>query len=124
MAHAYHVRLMAALSTCACLFLANPAAGEDSNQTAYAAAIKCFIANSVAKGNSHDAGYTAEAAAYETKARESFDIAVTLGKTLGYSGGRINQDMGMAQGQELPKLVQNKAYFRQAVATCKALGLM
>ena len=96
----------------------------NANRTAYDAAIKCFIANSVAKGNSSDAGYAAQAATYETKARESFDIAVTLGKTLGYSGGRINQDMGMAQGVELPKLVQDEAYFRQAVTTCQALGLM
>jgi len=99
-------------------------AGTASDKTAYDAAMQCFIANGVEKGNRRDVGDAKGAAAFEAKAREDFDIAVTLGKTLGFSGNRINQDFGMAQADQLPKLVKDRAYFERTAATCRQLGLM
>lgn len=97
---------------------------ERGNQLAYTAAIRCFVANGAASGEREDAGDAKEAARYERAARRSFDTAVKLGGVLGYSGSRINQDLGLAQAKELPKLVADPAYNRQTMATCRALGLL
>lgn len=107
---------------------ANAVGADDAtaraNTMAYRAAMKCFVANGHAVGLRQRAGDTAKAAVYESKARLSFDTAVKLGRALGYSGDRINEDFGLAQTRELPPMVTDQRYFISAVATCKALGLM
>tara|TARA_R110002051_G_scaffold269600_1_gene329789 strand:- start:4808 stop:5197 length:390 start_codon:yes stop_codon:yes gene_type:complete len=96
----------------------------DASHRAYEAALKCFVANGRAIGLQERAGDLESAARYEQKARLSFDAAVRLGQSLGFSGTRINQDLGIAQGRELPQMVSDTVYFERAVATCRALGLM
>ncbi|MBJ7318051.1 MAG: hypothetical protein JHC96_04550 [Brevundimonas sp.] len=102
------------------------AASGTSNptQAAYDAALRCFVANGRAIGLQERAGNAEAASRYEQKARLSFDTAVRLGQSLGLSGSRINQDLGIAQGRELPQMVNDRRYFEQAVSTCRALGLM
>lgn len=97
---------------------------DQANRAAYGHAMKCFVANGHARGMRQRAGDEAKAAAYETKARMSFDTAVKLGRALGYSGDRMDQDFGLAQTRELPAMVSDQKYFVEAAATCKALGLM
>jgi hypothetical protein len=94
-----------------------------ANRMAYDIAMRCFVANGVARGNSRDAGDPTQAAAYEAKARRSFNAASNLGDALGYTGTRINQDFGMAQADELPKLVNNAGYLKRTLATCASGGL-
>ncbi len=95
-----------------------------AKQQAYGYAMRCFIANGMVLGEHQDAGKTEAANATDAHARRSFDHAVRLGGELGYSGNRIDQDFGLAQARELPKLVQDAAYFKKTTAICKALGLM
>ncbi|MGA0546826.1 hypothetical protein ACO2Q1_16265 [Brevundimonas sp. VNH65] len=94
------------------------------NALAYEAALKCFVANGHASGLRARAGEPQRAAAYDLSARQSFDAATRLGQLLGYSNQRISQDFGLVQSRELPAMVADAAYFRQTVATCRALGLM
>ena len=101
-----------------------PAAAQDSNRLAYEASIKCFVANGLARGERLDAGDTATAAIHETNARRSFDLSFRFGHAVGLSDQHINEDLGLAQGAEMPKMVGNAEYFRDTVATCKAIGLM
>lgn len=100
------------------------AALQRANRMAYDAAIKCFVAASVATGEREDAGDRDAATRYEHSARKSFDTASALGEKLGFSGSRINQDFGMAQAAQLPKLVRDLNYYRDTAAMCRALGLM
>ncbi len=116
------------LVACAC-FCSGTAIGADdpvtrANRMAYDLAIKCFVANGVARGDNLDAGDQAAASVFEAGARKSFDTAGKLGDTLGYSGSQQNEDFGMAQTRELAKFVQDKSYLRKTLATCKAVGLL
>ncbi|HEY4942286.1 MAG TPA: hypothetical protein VII56_12735 [Rhizomicrobium sp.] len=95
-----------------------------ANAMAYEASMKCFVANGHAIGLRKRAGDEAKAALSEAKARQSFDTAQKLGRLLGFSDDRINQDFALAQTRELPPMVTDDSYFLKAVATCKALGLM
>ena len=97
---------------------------QRANRMAYEASMKCFVANGVATGEREDAGDREAAARYERTARKSFNTAVKLGEALGYTGTRINQDFGLAQARELPKLATDGAYNRTTATTCRALGLM
>ncbi|MDP1735992.1 MAG: hypothetical protein Q8L23_00975 [Caulobacter sp.] len=115
----------------ACALCAGPAAAQSgadatarANRMAYDAAMKCFVANGHAIGLRERAGDTVKAAYYETRARLSFDTAMKLGAVLRLSGSRIDQDFRLAQTRELPPMVTDETYFLDAVATCKALGLM
>lgn len=101
-----------------------PTNSRNTAQTAYDSSLRCFVANGRAIGVQERAGDAQAAARYEQKARLSFDTALRLGQSLGFSGTRINQDLGIAQGRELPQMVNDRRYFEQAVATCRALGLM
>jgi hypothetical protein len=117
-----------ALALYTCLGVGSAAANTDdamtrANRMAYDIAMKCFVANGVARGNSRDAGDTAQAAVYEAKARRSFNAASNLGDALKYSDKRVNQDFGLAQTQELPKMVRDGAYLRQTLAICETGGL-
>ncbi|MEJ0027701.1 MAG: hypothetical protein WDN01_16880 [Rhizomicrobium sp.] len=119
---------MAALpAACAFALCAGTAAAQDdavtrANRMAYELAMKCYVANGVARGDNLDAGNAAYAKIFEADARKAFDIAVKLGNALGYSGSRQNQDFGMAEAQELARFVKDKAYLKQTLATCKAAG--
>ena len=93
-----------------------------ANHMAYQLAMKCYVASGVARGDNLDAGNTEYANIFEADARKAFDLAVKLGNVLGYSGSRQNQDFGMAEAQELPRFVKDKAYLKQTLATCKAAG--
>jgi hypothetical protein len=98
-------------------------AATQASRSAYDWAVKCFVANGSARGTSSDGGDAAKAAAFERRARVSFDTASALADKLGYSGSRFNQDLGLAQAQELPKFVKDLTYLQSTEATCKALGL-
>lgn len=109
--------------------LAPPAgASEDAptraNRMAYEAAMKCFIANGIVTADMRREGNKMQEAAFEARARQSFEIAVKLGDKLGYSGTRVNEDFGLAQTRETVRLMNDGAYFKRTAATCKALGLM
>lgn len=94
------------------------------NENAYAAAMKCFVANGRATGMRQRAGDAAGAARYEASGRSSFDAAMQLGRRLGYPNHRMNQDFDLVQLRELPLMVSDAAYFREAVTMCRSLGLM
>lgn len=117
---------MLALSSLVCsgLAVAQSATTAKATPEAYAAAMKCFVANGHAEGMKQRSGDTAAAARYEAGSRASFDAALKLGKTLGYSNRRMNQDFEMVQVRELPPMVTDTDYFRRAVTTCRTLGLM
>jgi hypothetical protein len=116
-----------AVLLCTSIAASTGASADDAvtraNRGAYDWAVKCFVANGSARGTSNDAGDTAKAAAFERRARASFDTASALADKLGYSGSRLDQDLGLAQAQELPKFVRDITYLRNTLATCKGLGL-
>lgn len=119
--------LFAVTLACATVYSANVGRAQDAvstaNRNAYDLAMKCFVAYGTARGNEQDAGNASEASGYESHARQSFDIAVALGDKLGFTGGRQNEDFGMAQSRELPKFVQDRAYLKSTLTTCKSAGL-
>lgn len=96
---------------------------QRANRIAYDLAMRCFVAYGTVRGAEQDAEHGARASGYEVHARQSFDVAVKLGDTLGYSGGRQNQDFGMTQARELPKFVKDAAYLKRTLATCGSAGL-
>jgi hypothetical protein len=119
------IALMIATATAtSALAQSDPTATDRGNRLAYDASIKCFIANGVARSDAINAGKQSLADSFDSKARASFDTALKLGGVLGYSGTHINEDLGLAQANELPKMVKDISYFRDAASTCKALGLM
>ena len=99
-------------------------ATASANRIAYESALKCFVANGRADGVRRQAGNHTAADAYERGARTSFDAAVRMGQLLGYSNQRVNEDFGIVQARELPRMVADSAYFREVIGTCRALGLM
>jgi hypothetical protein len=119
----------ATLAACACLGAgaATADSGDDAvrkaNGMAYELALKCFVANGVARGNSRDAHDDASAASFEKRARQSFDIAGALGDKLGYSGNRQTADFSFAQSEFLPKFVMDRKYLERTEETCKSVGL-
>jgi hypothetical protein len=118
--------LAAALAACACLGVGSANADNlttQANRLAYDLAVKCFVANGVARGNSRAAHDEASAAKFEKRARQSFDVAGALGDKLGYSGNRQTADFEMAQSEFLPKFVTNPADLRQIEKTCESVGL-
>jgi hypothetical protein len=123
------LRVCCALLTLGWYALSDIAAAQSATATkatpeAYAAAMKCFVANGHAEGMKQRSGDAAAAARYEAGSRASFDAALKLGQTLGYTNRRMNQDFEMVQVRELPPMVTDTDYFRRAVATCRTLGLM
>lgn len=102
----------------------NDSPTQRANKMAYDAAMKCFVANGHASGLQNEAGHPKQAERYTAGARTSFDAAQRLGKSLGYSSQRISDDIQTAQTRELLVMMRNDTYFREAVATCRALKLM
>ncbi len=118
--------LMAFLSL-GCVASNGVAVADDTMQNtraAYDAALKCFVANGNAEGERRDAGDHEGAARYDASGKRSFDAAVKLGQMLGLTNRQMNHDLDTAQAIELPKMVKDRDYFIDAVATCKGLGLM
>jgi hypothetical protein len=107
-------------------FFPSPASAVSVSQAraAYEATLKCYIANGNAEGERRDAGDQAGAARYDASARRSFDDAFKLGGVLGLTDQQVNHDLDTTQAAELPRMVRNRDYFIDAVATCKGLGLM
>ena len=97
---------------------------QHGNRLAYDAAIKCFVANGYAMGVRQRAGDPDTAAIYKAKAHLSFDTALKLGGMLGLSNDHITEDLSSVQAQELPPMTKDEAYFENAAATCRAIGLM
>src|SRR5580704_1215538 len=109
---------------CTLAFAVGTATAQDDamtrgNRMAYDSAIQCFIADGIVAGDERKDGNAAKQAALEAKARESFDIATRAGTALGYSGTRVNQDFGLAQASEMPRLMTDSAYFKRTAETCK-----
>jgi hypothetical protein len=126
----YGARRCIAAALVSCLWATAAAAGSTddavarANRSAYQAAMKCFVADGVALGDARDAADTGKQSGYDAMARKSFDAAKKLGSLLGYTGERMDQDFSLAQTYELPRMMKDVAYFRQAAAVCKAIGLM
>lgn len=100
------------------------ASASDGNRIAYAAAMKCFVANAAAASDRKAAGDPAKAIVYEANAKRSFDAAVKIGRIMGLTNRQMNKDLDDASARELSRMVADNAYFRNAVATCKGMGLM
>ncbi len=111
--------------TASLCFATHGNAGSDADtRAAYQAALKCFVANGNAEGERRRAGDQTGAARYDATAKQSFDGAVKLGQMLGLSNRQMNDDLDAAQATELPRMIKDRAYFIDAVASCKGLGLM
>lgn len=119
---AKRVALVTAVSLC----LTSPSNAVSVSQVraAYEATLKCFVANGNAGAERLRAGDRAGAARYETSAKRSFDGAFKLGGVLGLTDQQVNDDLDTTQAAELPRMVKDRDYFIDAVATCKGLGLM
>ncbi|QLQ13277.1 MAG: hypothetical protein HZY74_08310 [Brevundimonas sp.] len=104
---------------------AAPATAQQSNLPRnYALAIKCFVANGYARNLRRQAGDAAGADRYDRQARQSLESTSTFGTALGYDRRRVEADMNAAMDRELPLMTRDAAYMRQAVADCRAVGLM
>ena len=116
------------LALCAVLILPNMAVGQETSRSSltetYTAALRCVVADGHASGDRQRAGDTAKAAYYEGKGKDAFDAAKVVAKALGLSWDRFSADVQATQDRELPTMVNDDAYFRRAVADCKAMGLM
>jgi len=121
-----HFRRILAATTVGLVFAVSHvnAASDADTRSAYEATLKCFVANGSAEGDRRDAGDQEGAARYDANAKRSFDGALKLGRMLGYSNRQLNHDLQVAQDTELPRMVKDRNYFLDAVATCKGLGLM
>lgn len=114
---------LAAASTAQAQF-GGAAAGRDTLPQTYAAAMKCFVANTRAIGVKRRAGDAAGVARYEAGQRASYEAARVVATTLGYSDHQLDADFKRSRERELPKMLNDQTYFGEAVATCRALGLM
>ena len=95
-----------------------------ANQGAYEHAIRCFLANGYASDGRRKAGDAARATAYDTKARQSFDLAYAAGNRIGLNDTKIGRDLDYYQSIELPRFIRDEKYLLSVASTCKALGLM
>ena len=116
--------LVIATASAFCAGAAMAAAAESGDRGAYAAAMKCYVANSSAASQRTQQGDTAKAAVYRANAKRAFDGAMKLGRTMGLSNRQMNGDLDETEARELSRMVADAGYFRSAVATCKGLGLM
>ncbi len=116
----------AVLMTALSLFFSSPAGAVsvEDVRSAYEATLKCFIANGNARRERLNAGDQEGADRYDASGERSYDGAFKLGGVLGLSDEQINRDLKEAENKELPRMVKDRSYFIDAVATCKGLGLM
>src|ERR1700741_1780461 len=103
----------AALGLCACL-IAPISRAEDAmtraNRMAYQSVMKCFVASGYASDERRRAGDPAKADSYRAQARNSFDLAYTVGEKLGLSDKQVGRDLNFYQDTELPKFIGDKPY--------------
>lgn len=123
MLHFRRIAIATFLMSCGLTPQANAVSDADT-RAAYQAALKCFVANGEAGAERRTAGDQAGLARYDATAKQSFDGAVKLGRMLGLTNRQMNGDLDATQAKELPRMVGDRAYFIDAVATCKGLGLM
>lgn len=112
------------LAVAAVSFAAPVLAQSSANRTAYAASLKCFVANGNAAGQRRDVGDAAGVRRYEAQATTAWQTSIRLGRQLSYSDAQMQADRARALDQELPRMFRDEAYFRETVATCRGLGLM
>ncbi len=120
--------LTAVLAVCACC-LAGAASADhtddavtSANRSAYDWALKCFVANGSAAGTSKDGGDAPKAAAFEGRARTSFDTASALADKLGYSGSGSIRTWVLPKRESCQSSSRTSLTCRGTIATCKALG--
>lgn len=105
-------------------FMYSATASADGTRQAYDATLKCAVANGLAKLDERDAGHASGVAEYDTKTHRSFDLAYTLGAKIGLTDNQVLNDLNAAQNSELPRMMRDRSYYVDVVATCKAMGLM
>lgn len=119
--------LMMGLALCLCGGMARADSTDDAvaraNRSAYQLTMKCFVAEGVARGYDLHVGDTARADALERRARVSFDTAMKLGDELGYSGTRMNEDLGLTQSAEVLKFDHDINYLKAQIAKCESAGI-
>jgi len=98
-------------------------ASARGNRMAYDASMKCFVVDTRLSALRKRAGDDAKAGYYDDKSKAAFDAAVALGLKIGRSRDEIERDFNVVQVRELPELLRDDGYLRDAIATCKALGL-
>ena len=119
--------LMIGLALCLCGGVARADSTDDAvaraNRSAYQLAMECFVAEGVARGYDLNVGDKARADELERRARVSFDTAVKLGNELGYTGTRVNEDLGLTQSEEVPKFYRDIQYLKAQIAKCESVGI-
>jgi len=121
--HLRYAMIVSSIMIASCPVAALAQTQDASTRAAYDVAMKCFVADGVARGNNRDIGDSVKAAAFEKKSRESFDTAMKLGDQLGFVGSRVNEDFGMTEAAELPKFVKSKSYLFTTLLVCQSAGL-
>lgn len=97
---------------------------QASAKQAFEIAVRCFLANGLAKRNRLKQGDAAGVAAYETKSEESFGVAEAFSKRLGYSRSQFRASVTAMEEPELKRMMTEPGYFKSVMATCKAAKLM
>lgn len=123
---ARNINIVAALAVsalCAGSAMAQTRASQ-ADRLAYDAALKCYVANTVAASGREAVGDSAGVERYRVNANRAFDGAMALGRSMGMSNVQLNRDLDSVEARELSRMVPDAAYFRQTVAACKAVGLM
>lgn len=110
----------------ACLAAAVPAtaaaqASEQANRQAYVYAMRCFA---TAAGVQTDPRSTpAEKAAADASFESAYNAAIRMGRLLGLSGRRIEDDMASTVRVEAALQLRDAAYYLRTQAECRQLGL-
>lgn len=98
-------------------------ASAQADGMAYESSIKCFVVDTRLSELRKRAGDATKADYYDGQSKVAFDAGVALGQKMGRSRDEIERDFSVVQVRELPELLRDEAYFRNSIATCKALGL-
>ncbi|MDO9223609.1 MAG: hypothetical protein Q7U20_07845 [Caulobacter sp.] len=115
---------VAAFALCAGAAMAAGTTPAGGDREGYGYAMKCYVANSLTANSFEKRGDAAKAQQYNANAKRSFDVAWKLGRALGLSDRTINADLDQTEANELPTMMLVAGRYRDAVARCKALGLM
>jgi len=118
-------RLCAAVVVATIAIVGLPAAAQSSGSqvSAYDIALKCFVVDGYASRNSQKAQDSAKADYYSEKSENAFNVAIGLGKALGYSKDRVDADIDATMKRELPQLI-TASYYEHAASECRAYQLM
>lgn len=115
---------LAASAAITLLFSTPTAVTAQDNRAAYDVALRCLVANGRADGVEQRAGNQAAASRYQASARQSFDAMVALGVALGKSRAQMDADIAESVARDLPRMVNDRAYYRSVIGSCRAYGLM